>query len=92
MEKTHIELETNIMGTEWVLYMQPYENLPLRLPPYCPSRGGLSGRSPRPFACCPPRLSAQDKNCGKRKIRAVWTVFTKINIYVYHNNLNFLAS
>jgi len=45
MEKTHIEIVTNIMGKECVLYMQPYNNLPrgpLQLPPCCPSRGGLS--------------------------------------------------
>ena len=41
MEKTHIEIETNIMVKECVLYMQPYDNLPPRLPPCCPSRGGL---------------------------------------------------
>ena len=29
MEKTHIEIETNIMGKKGVLYMQPYNNLPL---------------------------------------------------------------
>jgi len=29
MEKTHIEIETNILGKKWVLYMQPYDNLPL---------------------------------------------------------------
>ena len=48
-------------------------------PPCCPSRGGLSGRSPRLFACCPPRLSTQDKICRwwkhrKTKIRTVCTV------------------
>ena len=63
MEKTYIEIETNIMGKECVLYMQPYDNLPPRLPPCCRARGGLSGRSPGWFACCPPRFSAQDKIC-----------------------------
>jgi len=79
MEKTHIEIENNIMGKECVFYMQPYANLPPRRPPCCPSRGRISGRSPRPFACCPPRLSAQDKICprwqrGKRRVCAMWTV------------------
>jgi len=31
MKKTHIEIETNIMGEECVLYMQPYDNLRLPL-------------------------------------------------------------
>ena len=82
MEKTHIEIETNIMGKECVLYMQPYDNQPpwtTATAPCCPSLGGLSGRSLRLFACCPLRLSAQYKICpwwqrGKRKIRAEWTV------------------
>ena len=43
MEKTHIEIETNIMGKECVLYMQPYDNLPPRLPPMLSVR--LSGGS-----------------------------------------------
>jgi len=70
------------MGKECVLYMQQYDNLPVRTIATvlcCPSCGGLSGRSLRPFACCPPWLSAQDKICPlwqrrKRKIRAAWTV------------------
>jgi len=33
MGKTHIEIETNVMGKECVLYMQPYDNLPPQLPP-----------------------------------------------------------
>jgi len=82
MKKTHIEIETNIMGGKCILYMQPYYNLPPRITataPCCLSRGGLSGRSLWPFTCCPPRLSSQDKICprwssGKRKICAVWTV------------------
>jgi len=53
LEKTHIEIETNIMGKECVLYVQPYDT---RLPICCPSCGGLSRQSPRPFACCPPLL------------------------------------
>ena len=47
MEKTHIELETNIMGKECVLYMQPYYNLPPRTTvtaPCCPYREGLNRR------------------------------------------------
>jgi len=87
MEKTHIEIETNIMGKECVLYMQPYDNLPPRLSPYCLSRGGLSRRLLCPIACCPLRLSAQDKICprwqsGKRKIRAVCTVSTMLHIAI----------
>ena len=31
MEKTHIEIETNIMGEECLLYMQPYNYLPSRI-------------------------------------------------------------
>jgi len=27
MEKTHIEIETNTMGKECILYMHPYDNL-----------------------------------------------------------------
>ena len=57
MEKTHIKIETNIMGKRCVLYMQPYDNLPPMITataPCCLSCGGLSRRSPRPFACCPP--------------------------------------
>jgi len=53
------------MGEKCVLYMQPYDNLPPRITttaPCCLSCGGLSGRSPRPFACCLPRLSTQDQN------------------------------
>ena len=85
MEKTHIEIEANIMGEKYVIYMQPYDNLPPQLPPCCPSHGGLSRRLPRPLACCPPRLSAQDKICPrrqhvKRKILAVWTVHTPEHI------------
>ena len=84
------------MGEKCVLYMQPYDNLPLLITataPCCMSRRGLSGRSPRPFACCPPKLSGQDKICprwssGKRKIRTVWTVLSKrqmTNLYIYKN-------
>jgi len=29
MEKTHIEIETNIIGKKCALYMQPYDNLGL---------------------------------------------------------------
>ena len=42
MEKTHIEIETNIMGKECVLYMQPYDNLPPRLPPAIHLAEGLA--------------------------------------------------
>jgi len=36
LEKTHIEIETNIMGKECVLYcMQRFDNLPSRLLPCC---------------------------------------------------------
>ena len=88
MEKTHIEIESNIMGKKCIVYMQPYDNLPPRITataPCCLSRGGLSRLSPRLFPCCPPRLSAQDKICprwlsGKSKIRAVWTVCYCIGI------------
>ena len=56
--------------------MQPYDNLSPRITVTAP--WSLSRGSPRPFACCLPRLSAHDNICprksGKRKIRAVWTV------------------
>ena len=95
MEKTHIEIETNIMGKVSASYICNHMIIchcgPPRLPPCCPSRGGLSGRSPRPLACCPPRLSARDKicrqwQCRKRKIRAVWTVFALLTAdYMVYN-------
>ena len=56
MEKTHIEIESNIMGKKCIVYMQSYDNLPPRITataPCCLSRGGLSERSPRPIACWP---------------------------------------
>ena len=43
-----------------------------RLPPRCPSRGGPNRRSPGPFACCLPRLYAQDnKKSRKTKTSAM---------------------
>ena len=86
MWKTQLDIETNIMGEKFVLYMHTYDNHTqiTATVPCCLSRGTLSGRSPRLFACCLPRLSAQNKLCprwqkGKRKIRAVWTVPHKTN-------------
>ena len=36
MEKTHIGIETNIMGKKCVLYMQPYDNLPPQITAIAP--------------------------------------------------------
>ena len=52
------------------------------------AEGLVSRWSLRPFACCPPRMSAQDKICQrwqrrKRKIRAAWTVWQFIICLTY---------
>ena len=72
MKKTHIEIETNIMGKECVLYMQPYDNLPLQINTTVPLLSVSSGQSPRLFASCPRKIKFV--RGGKCKIRAVWTV------------------
>ena len=58
MEKTHIEIETNIMGKECVLYICNHTIICHR---DCP-----------PAVCLAEGLA--DNHRGKRKIRAVWTV------------------
>ena len=107
MEKTHIEIETNIMGKECVLYMQQYDNLPPRLPLYYPSREGLSGRPPRSFACCPPRLAAPDKfvtitpsllclaflfACGRGQLKLSKPSIFRLVIFECHVSVNMRTS
>ena len=63
--------------------MQPYDNLPPRTTataPCCPSRGGLSGRSPWLFACFPRDCPLKIKfvRGGSAEIRGSWTVYVAV--------------
>ena len=77
MEKTHIEIETNIMGKKCILYMQQYDKLPPRI---TVTRRGLCGRSPRPLACCPPR---KIKFVHGGKVENVKPCCVECNIYAF---------
>ena len=60
MEKTHIEMETNIMGKMCILYMQPYDNLSPGLPPaVCIAKGLVNDHRDRLLAVprdCPRKI------------------------------------
>ena len=89
MEKTHIEIDNNILGKECVLYMQPYDNLPPRTtataPPAVRLAEGLADNHRDRLLAVPRDCRLNIKFvCGKRKIGAVWTVwdgFEHLNVY-----------